>query len=831
MSDDPQRNAHPGVFRPRRGRRHRRGRGPVRSRLWFWFLLSGLLVSVAGLLAPGDTGVAARTALQVVGVAAMAVGIRVNRPAEQAAWWLLTAGVGAWVGADLIWAAWYFTADGPEVPRWIDLVYLLAYPLLVAGLAKLPGNSMRSRNVAVMADAMVVVLGLAFVYWTMTFNPYGGLRTLSGREMLLASTYPIADVVVQFMALRLWFTHGLRNRSYALLSLGFIGMAFGDVTHAMMLQRDETWSYGLLGNAGWLAWFVLSGAAALHPSAARRAKTPAARLTTARSLVFLVMACAGPFSLMLNLQAGSEVRPADFAVPLIIFAALMTFLVIRLITNTNTAHRRARLLDEQAADLSRALDEQQSLQRLLSYRAMHDHLTGLANRALFQDRLEQATARRAGQARHALLLLDLDGFKLINDTYGHPAGDQLLIQAGHRLRGILREADTLARLGGDEFAILLEGVTPGEAAHVAERVVEVIGQAFVVGDHSFHVTASVGLYMIAEAAEAQDVLRDADLALYAAKAAGKNQISVFHQGLRVEQLDQARITEGLRRALEREEFVLNYQPVVDLATGRIQAVEALLRWRSPDGIVPPDRFIPAAEENGLIVPIGVYALRRACADAARWYARYGIAVTVNVSGRQVHRPEFVSTVLEAMRESGLPGEALILEITETALLAPGQDDMTRVTGYLSELREHGVRIAIDDFGTGYSSLAYLQHLPVDVVKIDGAFTTLDSGTDTASRQRHAFTQAILNLCEVLNLPAIAEKVETSEQKGFLRDMQCQLGQGYLFSKPVPAADLDRLLADAAADAGPEPLPGPAGTGLRWSAHPRRAPVEGERLAG
>nr|BFE89318.1 hypothetical protein GCM10020093_119200 [Planobispora longispora] len=556
-------------------------------------------------------------------------------------------------------------------------------------------------------------------------------------------------------------------------------------------------------------------------------RIPALRLTTTRSLVFLVMACAGPFSMAINLEPGAAVQPSDLVVPLAIFAALMTFLVIRLITNTNVAHRRARLLNEQAADLSRALDEQQALQQMLSYRAMHDHLTGLANRALFQDRLEQATARRAGQARHALLLLDLDGFKIVNDSYGHPAGDQLLIQAGQRLRGILREADTLARLGGDEFAILLEEVSADEAAEVSERVVEVMGQPFVVGDNSFHVTASVGLYMIAEAVEAQDVLRDADLALYAAKAAGKNQISVFHPGLRVEQLDQARITEGLRRALAREEFVLNYQPVVDLATGRIQAVEALLRWWSPEGIMPPDRFIPAAEESGLIVPIGVYALRRACADAARWYERYGIAVTVNVSGRQVHRPEFVSTVLDAMRESGLPGEALILEITETALLAPGKDDMARVIGYLSELRGHGVRVAIDDFGTGYSSLAYLQHLPVDVVKIDGAFTTLGSGTDTASRQRHAFTQAILNLCEVLNLPAIAEKVETSEQKGFLRDMQCPLGQGYLFSKPVPAGDLDLLLADAAAEAGSDALAGPAGTGL----YPHPAPVEGEKLAG
>ncbi|WP_344867149.1 putative bifunctional diguanylate cyclase/phosphodiesterase, partial [Planomonospora alba] len=331
------------------------------------------------------------------------------------------------------------------------------------------------------------------------------------------------------------------------------------------------------------------------------------------------------------------------------------------------AQRRARQLDEQAAELSRALEEQNALQQLLSHRTMHDPLTGLANRALFTDRLEQATARRSPLARHALLLLDLDGFKHVNDSYGHPVGDQLLVQAGRRLRAVVREADTLARFGGDEFAVLLEDITSEEAGEVAQRVVETVSEGFTVGGRSLHVTASVGLHMIAEAMEAQEALRDADLALYAAKAAGRNQISVFHPGLRVEQLDQVRIAEGLRRALREDEFVINYQPVVDLRTGQVRSVEALLRWQSPEGVVPPDAFIPTAESTGLIVPIGTQVLRRACADARRWYERYGISVNVNVSAVQLRRPEFVATVLEALAEAGLPGEALVLEITETAL--------------------------------------------------------------------------------------------------------------------------------------------------------------------
>ncbi|GII06050.1 putative bifunctional diguanylate cyclase/phosphodiesterase [Planobispora takensis] len=796
---------------------HRRRRTSAAARLWAGLAVLGLAVAAVGLFVSGDAGVGIRSALQTVSAIVMIAAVRTRRPAVPAAWWLLAAGMAVWAGSDLLWTVWYFTAEGGQVPPLIDMAYLAAYPLLVAGLMKLPGNAIRGGNLAVMLDAMVVVLGLAFVYWTVTFNPYGGLRALTGRELLMASTYPLADTAVAFMALRLWFTHGLRNHSYALVGLAFAGMTFGDVAYALMLQRGESWSYGLLGNAGWLVWFVLMAVAALHPSTARAGQVPAARLTTARSLIFLLMACAGPFSLMLNFDAGSLVDTSDFAVPLSLFAALMAFLVFRLISNSNTADRRARLLDEQAAELSRALDEQQALQSLLSHRAMHDHLTGLGNRALFQDRLEQVTQRHGDTA--ALLMLDLDGFKAINDTYGHPAGDQLLIQAGQRLRGILREDDTLARLGGDEFAVLMENTTAGQAVEAAERVVEAVAQAFVVGQHSFHVTTSVGLYMITEVSEAQDVLRDADLALYAAKSGGKNQISVFHHGLRVEQLGQARVTEGLRRALEKEEFVLNYQPVVDLATGRIQAVETLLRWQSPEGVVPPDEFIPTAEETGLIVPIGAHVLRRACFDAVRWYERYGVSVTVNVSGRQLRRREFVSTVLAALEDSGLPGEALVLEITETALLATGREETARVTGYLSELRLHGVRIAIDDFGTGYSSLAYLQHLPVDVIKIDGAFTTLDRGTDAASRQRHAFTKAILSLCESLDLPAIAEKVETSEQEEFLRDMRCPLGQGYLFSKPVPAGELNRLLAAG------------AGTGRPANPYSHLELIEGEQLAG
>jgi diguanylate cyclase (GGDEF)-like protein len=800
-----------------------RRRKAARPPLWLLFLVTGLLTSAAGFVLPGETDdLVVRSAVSVGAVAAMIAGMRLRRPAAPAAWRLLAAGLAAWVGADLLWTGWFLTTggDGHPVPLWLEMAYLPAYPLLFAGLGRLPGNSIRPRNIGATLDAMVILLGAAFVYWTVSFNPYGSHQAMSGHALLMAATYPVAGLFLQFMVIRLWFAHGLRNRSYAMLVLGMLGLYANDVLYFLDVQIGEGWSYGLLANGGWLLWFVLMGTAALHPSmTGARSAVSDGHLTVARGVAFLVMACAGPVSLIVTIPAGTAVDPLDFTAPMAMFIGLMGFLTIRLITNARAAQRRALLLDEQAAELSRALAEQSALQELISHRAMHDPLTGLANRALFNDRLEQATARRSPSARHALLLLDLDGFKHVNDGYGHPVGDQLLVQAGRRLREIMREADTLARFGGDEFAVLLEDVTAAEAGEIAERVVEAVAEVFTVGGYALHVTTSIGLYMIAESVPASDVLRDADLALYAAKAAGKNQISVFHPGLRVERLDQARIAEGLRRALEEDEFVLNYQPVVDLRTGEVHAVEALLRWHSPDGMVPPDAFIPTAEETGLIVPIGAQVLRRACFDARRWHERYGIAVNVNVSGHQLRRPDFVATVLDALADSGLPGEALILEITETALLDTGMQRSDQAIEYLFQLRGHGVRVAIDDFGTGYSSLAYLHRLPVDVVKIDGAFTTLASGSDAASRQRHAFTRAILGLCESLDLPAVAEKVETAEQEEFLRDMRCPLGQGYLFSKPVPAATLDRFLAGG-------------GTGTEIEGTGSSAdPVGGERLAG
>jgi EAL domain-containing protein (putative c-di-GMP-specific phosphodiesterase class I) len=300
------------------------------------------------------------------------------------------------------------------------------------------------------------------------------------------------------------------------------------------------------------------------------------------------------------------------------------------------------------------------------------------------------------------------------------------------------------------------------------------------------VTTSVGTLTVQHPATMSDALRNADLALYAAKNAGKNRVARYESRLSTDVRTHMEMVTDLRRAVVREEFVVHYQPVVDLSNGRVTAVEALLRWVVEGATIPPDIFIPVAEQAGLIVDIGAWVLRRACHDVLDWHHKYGLSVTVNVSGRQLREPDFPATVIAALAESGLPGEALILEITETVLVATTSVEADGVTALLSALRAEGVRIAVDDFGTGYSSLAYLRHLPVDILKIDRAFTP-----DVADEM--AFTRAILELGSSLRLQSIAEAVETPEQAERLRELHCELAQGYHFSRPLPAADLDKVL--------------------------------------
>jgi diguanylate cyclase (GGDEF)-like protein/PAS domain S-box-containing protein len=430
----------------------------------------------------------------------------------------------------------------------------------------------------------------------------------------------------------------------------------------------------------------------------------------------------------------------------------------------------------------------------LAFRAQHDVLTRLPNRSLFVEHLGEAIERRSGiPGEVAVVFVDLDNFKVINDSLGHGAGDRLLTAVADRLAGALREGDVVARFGGDEFTILLRDVVDEQhALQICERLAGALKPPVVLDGEQRFLTASLGLTVTGPRDSTPDeLLRDADAAMYRAKAQGKARCALFDDGLRSEAVERLDLETGLRYALERDELRLVYQPEVDLASGRIVAVEALLRWAHPvHGIVSPAKFIPIAEQSGLIVPIGAWVAREACAAAARWRettAGADLTVAVNLSPRQLGSVDLLDDISHALGDAGLDASALCLEITETALMA----DTRSATETLQRLKSLGVRLAIDDFGIGYSSLMHLKKLlPVDLLKIDKSFVDglMEHGAD------RAIVAAVINLAAALGVDAIAEGVETGEQAAALRSMSCGLAQGYHFARPVAPGEIAELLS-------------------------------------
>ena len=448
---------------------------------------------------------------------------------------------------------------------------------------------------------------------------------------------------------------------------------------------------------------------------------------------------------------------------------------------------------------SRDVTERTELERQLSHQAFHDALTGLANRALLAERLRHALARcqRSG-GFVAVLVLDLDGFKAVNDGLGHAVGDELLVAVAERLVAGLRPGDTAARLGGDEFVVLVEDLNAlAEAGRVAERVLESLLVPFEAGGRRLDVQASIGVATNATAQDPDDLVRNADVAMYRAKARGKACYEVFAPHMHLAAVARLELEAGLRLAVERDELVLHFQPIVDLRTGEVRSAEALVRWQHPErGLVPPVAFVPAAEETGLVLPIGRWALERACLQARRWQDRFGErapSVSVNFSARQLHHPDVVCDVSRALRRAGLEPGRLVLEMTESVLI----DDVDDGLAKLGSLKELGVLLAIDDFGTGYSSLAYLQRFPVDVLKIDRSFVDGIEGDG----KRSALVRAVIDLAETFGLKTVAEGVETTAQWRRLRAMGCELGQGYRFARPLAAEDLEHLLVGGRAPRG------------------------------
>ncbi|GID95265.1 hypothetical protein Adi01nite_46770 [Amorphoplanes digitatis] len=669
----------------------------------------------------------------------------------------MVATIGMSVLANLGWATAMTPAGVVRFPSLGDLSYALSMCLLITSAYWWirPG-----RYRGGLIDAAIVLTGGAAVAWVIILDPLLFGDRFTGLRLGAYLCYVGLDLLFLALTVRVAVVSRVRTMAYRLMvAAAALWIATDTIYYAAKAVgavQVATWA-----SVGGLTAYVLIGAAALHPSMARstgsmpRNAAPLSRTRLGGYVTLTgLIAALGVF---VAATLGSGHLTLRLSVVLCLGCATSVLLIARL------------------AQLGAAVNR----------RAYIDPLTGLDNRAVLQNHLH----RRANHGR-ALLVLDLDGFREINAAFGHPAGDAVLVESGQRLRATAPGDAVVVRLEADAFAVLTRG-DEAELHDLAQRLRQAIAEPYpVAGLTSRRVQASVGAVTITAGGDAGTALRDADLALQNARAEG-NGLSIFNPSAYAQWRANRDLVADLQRAVGAGEFSMHYQPIVDLNTGGIIAAEALLRWTRPDGTpVSPAQFIPLAEQSGEITIIGDWVLDQVCADLAGLWSAHRVPVTVNVSAHQLRDAGFADRVLNRLRSADLPGQSLIVEITETVLITTVTDAANTIA-QLQQLRDHGVRIAIDDFGTGYSSLAYLRELPVDILKMDGSFTSHQ--IEDGSPREIAFVRTIVALGRSLNLVTLAEAVETPGQAERLRRIGCHLAQGYHFARPAPIGTLHELL--------------------------------------
>ncbi|HSL60069.1 MAG TPA: EAL domain-containing protein [Acidimicrobiales bacterium] len=731
---------------------------------WVWRAYLGVVALAAAAYFAPIVPFRAAMLLYVVIIAttpvAIVVGVWLHRPAHRRPWWLVAGGLTAIVIGDAIWTSedyvtWTFSSSSL-----VDAVYVLGYVLVAAGLLavariRLPG---RDRDAAI--DAAIVATSAALASWVLLMAPYATDGTLTTLEKATALAQP-AMVVLQLAILaRLAFAGGRPPLALVVVMVGTTAWLAADAVYSYQALTDAYVDRGPV-DLGWLLGNVVWAAVALHPSMVTITGSTSVRTRPpGRGRVALLAAAALLTPALGLLELARDGRRSSLAILAIGSGLMFVLVVIRL----------------------------DGLARRLSLAALHDELTGLPNRMVLVDRLTvaMARARRTGRSA-AVLFIDLDRFKQVNDTLGHGAGDELLIEVAHRLRTASREADTVARFGGDEFVVLCEDIGGVADTHqLAGRLLEALRRPLAVRGTSFFVSASIGGAMIDAASDDPErVLRDADTALYRAKEHGRGRYELFDQAARVEAVRRSRVERELHRALDADELRVRYQPIVRLASEAMVGVEALVRWRHPErGLVGPDEFLDVAEETGLIVPIGHHVMASAIGQLGAWH-RGGAAdlhLSLNLSPRELLVPGLVDRLAAEMGAAGVDPSRICIEVTEGAVF----HDLTHGSRVLHQLRALGVAVAMDDFGTGYSSLTYLRELPVQLVKLDRSFLR-SVGEDAAAR---SIVRAVVELAGAVGVTVLAEGIETDAQRDLLLDLGCELGQGFLWSPAVPAAEID-----------------------------------------
>ena len=862
----------------------------IRVSAWRWYLLVSTGLAVAYYALPSaQAKLIVWPAIGWSSVAAMLLGIRLHRPDGRTAWHLLAGGVAVFIIGDNLFSGSQFLLHAlPAFPSYVDVVYLLMYPLLITGLLLLIRQRSPGRDLPSVLDACIMTVGVGLVSWVLLIVPYFRSADMSWIERLTAISYPLGDVALLAVAVRLVVGSGHRPRAFWLLAGSLLSLLAADSLYGFM-NLAGTWHEHNPVDLGWMAFYVGWGAAALHPSMRElSARAMVASRANVRRLALVCSAALIPPGVLIVEQA---LGPIQDAAAIALTSAVLFVLVLaratglaREVADTHNEQRfqalfenasdavlvidafghvkyatpsTKKVLGEDAgtllghllpeclsdtnqrelsvllstagvstvvewqwhgsdgscrdievvlADLRgdaridgfvltmRNISERKILDAELRHQALHDTLTGLPNKSLFDDRVGHALGRAdRRQGEVAVLFLDLDNFKLVNDSLGHPAGDELLIAVAARLVSVLKSGDTVARFGGDEFVVLLEEIDADTVELVTARLQESLREPFAIGAEQVPLHASIGI-AVGRAGDCtpRQLLRDADLAMYVAKRNGRSRSERFAPEMHEQAMRRLAVASELPTAILEGQLVLYYQPIVNVSTGRILGAEALVRWNHPRrGLIMPDEFIPIAESTGAVVPLGAWVLGEACRQTSTW-RRAGLVddsyyVSVNLAARHFKDRSVIGDVLQALTEADLPASALLVEVTEGGLL----DDLDP-GGVLRELHDLGIRLAIDDFGTGYSSLGRLAEFPVDVVKIDKSF--IDRLIGDADGE--TMVRAVVALSHELGMKTVAEGVETEGQAAALTRLGCTTAQGYLFARPMPSETMTAALQDA-----------------------------------